>query len=306
MPKGQGYVAFIGAGQDDPVWPILRAGAERFIRDFGAIEVRYAAPGIDSPGQQIEVIRSLSRPLLRGLCIQVIEPEPLCPVFDELAKSGVRIVTVMRPVVHPAVDGHVGYDDAAIGRELGNLVVQHLPRPRPPAVPTIMILHEGRRSRAMRERYDACLDALSREPSIERRGSADCGGDPVRARAEIASAAVRFPQLSGWVALEPWPVRAWSPDGDRKSPLPEGCVLITCGAEPALWPYIESNVCPAVVGFDYGDAGFMAMQFCQGAIQSSEERGRLYPVPIRVVTAATLARYKQDWAAWSRAATTAP
>jgi len=53
VQKEEGFIAFVGAGQDDPLWPVLRAGAHRFDRAHGRVEVRYEAPPVVSPTSRL-------------------------------------------------------------------------------------------------------------------------------------------------------------------------------------------------------------------------------------------------------------
>lgn len=307
IPEGAGVIAFVGAGQNDPLWPILRAGAERFEREQGLVEVHYAAPPVVSPEQQIALIRSLINPSLRGVCVQVIDPNSLGPVLTQARQSGAQIVTIMRRVENIRVDGHVGYDQEAIGKALADATVRYLN-----SQGSIMILRDGGPDRAMRNRYESFMDVIKPVLGIERWAEAECEGDPLRARREIVSLSARFPRLSAWVSMAPWPLMGYSLGSAPStapavaSPLPAGCTLITCGSEPWMWPYIESGLCPFVVGFNYADAGLKALQFCQAAIQAPGPGGREYGFPIRFVTPANLTDYKHDWAVWSAPTSNAP
>ncbi|MGB9624572.1 MAG: sugar ABC transporter substrate-binding protein [Phycisphaerae bacterium] len=303
IPKGAGFIAFVGAAEHDPLWPILRAGAERFERNQGLIEVRYVAPAVDSPDQQVALIRSLVGPSLRGLCVQVIDPAALEPVFDLARQNGARIVTMIRRTEYPYIDGHVGYDETAVGSALAEATIQYLRRQG-----AIAILHDAGGDRALRDRYSAFTEAMKPAIGIERWAEIECGGNPVEVRRTMASFAARYPRLSAWVSIAPWPIMELSPRAvttAASSPLPPGCELITCGAEPWVWPFIESGICPLVVGFSYADAGLKALQFCQAATESSTIGGREYMIPIRIVTRGNLDEYRRDWAVWSEPATAA-
>lgn len=299
--KEPGLIAFIGAGRDDPLWPLLRAGAQRFEREYGRIEVRYDAPAIVSAEQQARLIQSLIHSSLRGLCVQVVAGAPLEPVFARVVQSGGQIITMCRRTDLPNVAGHVGYDDEAAGRALAEETVRYLN-----GQGTIMLLHEGQRDPAMRVRFRAFEEAIRRHPRVERLADTDCGGDPLLARRQIADFFARYPRLSAWVSLAPWPLLEGATERAGASALPAGCRLIPCGAEPATWPYIESGACPVAVGFAYHDAGFTALQFCQAAARSPGSGAREYTIPIRVVTPASLEEYRRDWAVWAAAPTSAP
>ncbi len=301
IPPSEGFIAFVGTGQDDPLWPVLRAGAERFDREFGWIHVRYEAPRIASAEQQMALIRSLADSKLRGLCVQAIDPEAMVPVLEYVVRKGGRIVTMMRKVPYGKIDGHVGCDEAVVGRSLADAVVRSLR-----SQGTVMALHAGDRDAAMRTRYNAFREAMQPFRSIELLAENDCGGDPFRARREIASLSARYPRLSAWVSPAPWPLEHWTSTGPDDSPLPPGCRLITCGAEPPMWKYIENGTCPAVVGIVCHDLGFKALEFCQGALDAPSPGGREYLAPVRVITIENLEQYKHDWSVWTASPATRP
>ena len=96
--------------------------------------------------------------------------------------------------------------------------------------------------------------------------------------------------------MRPWPVQAWAPE---VAPLPAGCRLITCPADPAIWPLIESGLCPAAVGFNYYEMGAKALQFCQIATLAETHSHREYHAPTRLVYPGNLAEYRRDWASWA-------
>ncbi|MBN1490306.1 MAG: substrate-binding domain-containing protein [Phycisphaerae bacterium] len=290
-PFQKGFIGFVGAGQDDPVWAILKAGAERFAGNSALLEVRYAAPAILSPDQQIALIRSMHDSGMRGLCVQVFDAKALRPTLAELITKGVAVVTMIQSIEPLAVSGHVGFDEQAAGRAVAEATIQVLE-----SGGHIMVLHASSLNRFERDRFEAFSAGLKAAPQIERWAEIDCGGEPFRAREEIKARSARFPNLSAWVSMKPWPLLAWSPD---VAPLPAGCRLITCPADPALWPFIESGLCPAAVGFNYYEMGSKALQFCQVATQVDAQSHREYLAPIRLVFPANLAEYRNDWASWA-------
>jgi len=205
--------------------------------------------------------------------VQVIDPKVMGPTFDRVRQSGGAIVTMVRRTEYTPIDGHLGRDEEAVGRALADATIGYLcpekgdralattraqgpaaapsRRPSPSSTDcqgTIMVVHSAKDERVMRSRYDAFLAAMGAAPRIERRLFIDCGGDPNVARKEVASRCALYPCLSAFVSIAPWPLMEWSPGPASAPPLPAGCKLITCGAEPPFWPFIESGLCPSSSG----------------------------------------------------------
>jgi len=294
LPREAGVIAFVGAGRDDAIWAALRAGAQRFDRESGRYEVRYEAPEIVSSDRQVALIHSLADPSLRGLCVQVIDPKGIVPALERARRSGARIITIGPRVIGTTVDGQVVNDE----QQAGHALAEATRRAVGPGG-AVMLLHNGDDDLVTRDRYRAYQDAIRTYPQVEVWADVDCGGSPATARSEIIDRSKRFPSVAAWVSIAAWPLMNW-PRGTATAPsLPPGCRIVTCGAEPQVWPHIESGLCPYVVGFDYGEAGARAMEFCQVAIQATVPQSREYLIPVRIISAENLEDYKRDWTRWA-------
>ena len=292
--KRSGMIAFIGAAKTDPIWPILQAGAKRFEQEQGVFEVRYDAPDVVSSDRQVALIRSLAGPSLRGICVQVIDPLGIRPALEQVKLYGGVIVTMMQKVEGIDLGGHVGYDDAAVGESLARLTIQALD-----GKGAIMVLHGNRNRAAMIERRKAFDDVLSGVHGIERWADVDCEGNPSDARREIADRTARYPRLSMWVSLGPWPFQNCPAD---ETPIPKGQKIVLVSPGPEAWPYLKSGVCEAAVAFQYHEAGMYALQYCQTAAMTSTNTPREYRIPIRILNPSNVDEYASDWAFWAGAA----
>jgi ABC-type sugar transport system substrate-binding protein len=289
LPEDAGFVAFVGAGENDPLWPILRAGAQRFDRHLGRYHVKYAAPVTPTPERQVELIRSMIGPRMRALCVHLLDREVAGPLFTEVRKNGGIVVTMVTETESDLVTGHCGYDEAEIGAALADATVRYLND-----AGAVMVLYRAEGTAAQAARYKAFKEQI-RFSHVERWAELDCGGDAARARAIIRERSARYPRLGAWVSMEPWPFQAWG----TESGLPDGCRVITCGAGPTVWPRVASGACVAAVGSNYYDLGYMALQFAQNEIESPSPYPRRYTVPIRMVYPSNLDAYKKDWAFWA-------
>ena len=78
-----GFIAFVGAGKNDPLWPILKTGAEHYVAMVGTTEVKYFCPKGDSAQDQIELLQSLHDPNMQGMCIHMADIDDISPVLDQ-------------------------------------------------------------------------------------------------------------------------------------------------------------------------------------------------------------------------------
>lgn len=224
--RPSGVIAFVGVGQDDPLWPWLKAAAARAaerVEPF-SLRVRSEAAASGGAAAQIELIRQLRREGIRGLCVQVADPEALAEELTSLSVQGVRIVTVMRPMPLDSGVTHVGLDEEAIGRAIadavaaavdgaGQIAVLHANSVNPESVRR----HRGFRSRL--EAYGAVRAILA----------FDCAGSAAKAEAIIRDATARYPKLAGWAVMGSWPLRS----GVDAAPLVPGhCRLVAADPRP--------------------------------------------------------------------------
>ena len=86
-----GYIAFIGASEDDPYWPLLRATAERYRAALGGLRLITRSPLTPSAEAQIRLLRELPTSSMRGLCIVPADPDALGETLCELRTRGVSV-----------------------------------------------------------------------------------------------------------------------------------------------------------------------------------------------------------------------
>ena len=291
-----GFVAVVGAGQDDPLWPVLRGSALR-LQDFvGRTLIRAEAPPTASTHGQAELIQQLRREGMRGLCIQVIDPIAIAPHLKRLSDEGVVVVTMLRPIPGKRSSLHCGVDQGLVGEALADAIAEALHE-----VGTVAVLHANSRSEGSespdyaRERYEAFSARLQQYPKITVLREFDCGGNPQRAQAMMRKCMERFPRLNGWVAMDNWPLRDLPADARL---LPATCRLVTTDPDPQSWDNLTSGMCYAMVGADYPAIVREAVVNC---VQAMDGKAVRWPVALtapRVVRAVELHGYKTDWMNW--------
>jgi len=296
-------IGFVGASRTDPLWPVLQGGARRLARSSGISRVVFAAPPVASVQEQIRLIRQLADKGMRGLCVQVRDPDALDGVLRELNNRGVRVVAMEHDVAPELRIGFAGIDERAVGATLARTAGELFRRG------TIMVLHAGTGRSAYAARYRAFERQIRLGSSVQVLGSFDCGADPVEAVRIIRRQARKYPHLDAWVAIDAWPLLGLGPAG-RLFPASVKTKLITVGPYPHLWRFLEDGTCAAMIGADYGRIGLSALRFCRAALSEPVSVASIDYAPIRVLRwddgLRALAKFRQDWASWCEPAEPEP
>jgi ABC-type sugar transport system substrate-binding protein len=291
-----GFIAVVGAGQNDPLWPVLRGSALRLQGFVGEIRLRAEAPPTVSSHAQAELIQRLRSEGMRGLCIQVIDPAAIAPHVRRLANEGVAVVTMIRPLEGRPVLMYSGVDQRLVGEALADAIGEALQYSG-----TIAVLHANSKSEDVqepdyaRERYEGFKAGLQRYPRITVLRELDCGGNAQRAQAMIRHCMERFPRLNGWVAMENWPLRGLDP---QERLLPPTCKLVTTDPDPQVWDHLATGACYAMIAADYDKIAQEAVINCTAALEGNPVAWRTLLTKPRTVRTADLHTYKADWIKW--------
>ncbi len=288
-PRGRIRIAVVGAAESDPLWPVLRNGALRAQRDFGRVAIETFAPSVPSAEAQSELLRSLRDRDFLAVCVQVAEPEALRPALEDVRSAGVFVVTLMRPVSSSQPFHHCGPDEAEIGRALADALVESIERTGIIAVLT----GDGAadpRARVFRDRIREHADVhVLRELSDE--------GTPEQVWAATQEFCSRYPRLTALALVS---------EGLLEDPLlwsvplaPDSCKVFGVGPLPARWPLLANRWCHALVGAEYGEIGYKAIQWCIVVARKGELPPQAYAVPVRVVWCSGLDAWKAQWARWT-------
>ena len=288
----QKLIAMVAAGRDDPLWPILKHSAQRYADAAGKVRFEFIEPAGNSPNDQLRAIRSLSDPMLRGVCIQPTDVAAISPELQRLQNRGIAIVSMIQPLPDDLRVAHVGFDASEIGVALADATAEALG-----GTGSIMVLHAGPNHDVYGPRYLAFATRMRRYSKIEVFADVNCDATPRRARELIQERSARYPRLSAWVAMDDWPLQLLSA-GDE--PLPEAVRLITFGGLPHQWPLIRRGVIPVCVAVNYNDLGKEAALSCHLAALGKPALHSIHKASLRTITANNLDAYIRDWAFWSQ------
>lgn len=278
-------VAMIGAGEDDPLWPMLRAGAEAQRAGMPRIALRVEAPPHSSPSAQAEVVRRLAGEGLRGLCIQVTDQRALRDLLEQLRDRGVVVVTMGQPVESRVAFHHVGWSEQHVGEMLGRAAAEAFA-----AGGRIGLIKSAEDFGPLVDRYQAFKSEIAPFIGIEVFTELPCRSS-AEAEALLRRGQTDFPGLSGWVSMGPWPLMI---EKARAEELLRGRVLIAADPLPATWDVLDSDMQVTAVGPDYGELIRMALGTTRDILMqggAGRDRGT---VPIRTVGSANVAAFRDS------------
>ncbi|MFQ5414515.1 MAG: sugar ABC transporter substrate-binding protein [Phycisphaerae bacterium] len=289
------FIAVVGAGRTDPLWPALSATAARLRGRLGKYDLRIDAPPFVSVNAQLHLVRRLDREHAKALCIQVIDPPATRPLIESLRARGLAVVTMVRPVHAPDPFNHFGWSEQAIGKRMADALADALPAGGDVAV--IVPSANGD-------------DGLNQRRAMLRRGLADhanlrvvyeCAcAQPDAARRHIADAPRRFPTLSAWAAIAPWPITGTTGDVAELRAAP---LIVTAHPLPPTWPAFDAGVNIIAVAPAYEQIAPAAVHAAYAALLSANTTPGRVDVPLRVIDLKSYASFRRDWAHWATAPT---
>ncbi|MFQ5489991.1 MAG: substrate-binding domain-containing protein [Phycisphaerae bacterium] len=281
----------IGAGQDDPLWPVLQACARRFERRSRDYEVQSHAPRVTSVQLQADLIASLPRGRLRGLCVQVIDPSASQAALDSLRNDGMVVVTLLKRLDTPGHFLHSGVDEHELGAALADALAALVESPG-----TVGTL-EAKAQHDLRRRAQGFHARIGRYPRLTLLRELDCSQDPSVSAKMMQRTMERFAGLDGWAIMDNWPLRQGL--GTHRL-LPDSCRLVAPGPLANVAELIRTGQVDAVVLADYDDMVNKALQACAVTLDGELPLFREYNSTLLTVTADTLPEFQQRWKQWTQ------
>jgi len=283
----------VGISKDDPLWPLLKAGAEAYAATVPQLQIRAVAPEKPDPAAQAELVRkNLDRPIY-AVAMQTAPSEQTTQLISQLANRGIPVVLIGQDIPESGRFGYVGRDEYEAGQALADALNLALGERA-----TYVLLHAGRKHLTYATRLRGFTARMNRFIRPKELKSLDSKVSPALVLKIICEHSQRYPNLGAFVSLGDWPVRA----GLEKL---RGCLsgettLVLPDALPEVWPLIEEGLCGAAVGTDYGRWGYEAVSLCELAFHGATQPNQRRITPPRIVRAANLSEFKQLWRAWSQ------
>lgn len=286
------FIAFVGAGTTDPLWPVLRAGAERYAKTHPYHLFKYLVPDVVSPEEQAKLIRGLLGDVnLRGICVQVIDPQAMASVLGEASIHGIPVVTMLRDVTPSLRQAFCGIDEQNIGRQLAVAAVEAVD-----GSGNIMVLTSSVSDPVYQRRLAGFREGMRRQSDVHVLAFAECGGKRLQARQVLEEYTKRYPSVGAWVMLDNW---AFTRRGNSLSKLINSRPIVAMNPFPLHWGRLESGECFALIGGDYGKIGYESLRLCEMAMGGALSGRMDSLVPAEIVRASELMAFRLKWITWS-------
>jgi ABC-type sugar transport system substrate-binding protein len=208
-----------------------------------------------------------------------------------LLRRGVVVVTMFQPVGTKEPVYHVGLDHEAIGTAIADAMASRLTEKA-----TIALLCADSVSESSAKRRAAFHKRIRAFPHIRILLEFDCGGDPAKARRVVRDTMLRYPRLSGWVAMDNWLFRqAWGND----QLLSRDCPIVAVDPVPFVWPaYAEGSV-HAMIASNYNEIAERAFHACVAEVLGGPHRPVSVTASIVTVWGSNLDKFQADWHRWA-------
>jgi ABC-type sugar transport system substrate-binding protein len=256
------------------LWPVIRSAARQHADDFRPLTIRTEAPPMRSSNAQIQLLQKLQRERVRGVCVDVDDPEALAPALEALRSAGVVVVTMRLPVPGHTPFLHSGIVAQEAGALLADLAAEALQQHGTLA----LVVPEGLpffdQGRDGFERKIATYSNVQMLPTLA------CPRDTAKAQRLVDACAQRFPRLDAWALLD---ARLLEPDAGTLLSLPAGARFVTLGMTPAIRARLADGTCAAAVEADYNQMVVKALELCAMTARGLMTGYQTYEVPLRAV-----------------------
>lgn len=310
----RGFIAVVGAGEGDEMWPVLRGTAASHWAKLpkSGFELRVEAPPIVSVNAQAQLVRRLHREGMRGLCIHVIDPPATRHLLESLRSKGLQIVTMVRSVEAAVPFDHCGWSEQDVGIRMVEALTEALPHGGEvvllaPADDPDSVIHKQDTS-ALMQRHQILRHRLAAYPTFKVLGEYPCSSAKA-ARANIVKSVRLFPALTALVSVGNWPLI--EPEDGAGSLIDilgslKDVIVVTADPFPTTWRTFESGVGIIAVAAEYGSVAPSAIDIVLASLARGSAMRAGGRIPLRVVDEAGFGSFRDEWNSWTSLSPSAP
>jgi len=282
----------VGIGEDDPLWPIIKAGAQSYAGTTRNLKLKTIAPTTTDPAAQADLARNGLDRTVTSVCLRSTGHSLTAQLVKELTVGGTPVILIGDDIPDSGRFGHVGWDDFEAGKSLAEALKESLGDRT-----TFMFLYAQGAGETYASRLRGFVIGLQDYTFLRELHRFDCRADPAEALRIIAEQGRRYPRLGAWACLGDWPARI--PLEDLRRSLPAGINLAFIGGLPHVWPLLEQGLCRAAVATDYGRWGYEAASLSELAFHRAITAGEVRLTRPRILRPDNLDEFKRQWAAWT-------
>jgi ABC-type sugar transport system substrate-binding protein len=289
-------IVAIGPSEDDPQWPGVRGGVERFFADIPSLHGRCVAAPEPTPAALRSTVERALEWNPNVICLLVADVEAARPCIDLIARRQCMLVTLGKATGDSRVAAHVGIDATTAAEQLADNLSRIAAGRQ-----TYVLVHEAGRSEAAKDCYLRFSDAVQHRYDLTLLKEADDterGQTPARAVEQLLGL---FPHAGLIVTLNPEVWLEASPAWlGHLHQLNANFRFATLSAAPRLWPRLGTPASPgdaaALLGPLDGDMGYQAAKLAVQLMISTERRSTSITIPCELVTAENLPDFERRYA----------
>jgi ribose transport system substrate-binding protein len=194
--------AIVPKAMNNPYFDLSRDGCVKRAKELGNVECIYKGPVEHEPASQVQIIQDLISQKVDGIAISVSDAAAAVRVIKSARDAGIPVITFDADAPNSVRQAHIGTDNRAMGRALG----EELQRLRPEGGKYAMV-SGGPAAANLKERVEGVRDALKGTKWTEVSGSPTyCNDDLALAVQQMQDLKTANADLAAIVPVGGWPM----------------------------------------------------------------------------------------------------
>lgn len=194
--------AIVPKAMNNPYFDLSRDGCMKRAKELGNVECIYKGPVEHEPASQVQIIQDLISQKVDGIAISVSDAAAAVRVIKSARDAGIPVITFDADAPNSVRQAHIGTDNRAMGRALG----EELKRLRPEGGKYAMV-SGGPAAANLKERVEGVRDALKGTKWSEVSGSPTyCNDDLALAVQQMQDLKTANADLAAIVPVGGWPM----------------------------------------------------------------------------------------------------
>lgn len=252
--------AIVPKAMNNPYFDLSRDGCNERAKELGNIECVYIGPVEHEPATQVQIINDLISQGVDGIAVAVSDANAATKVIQNALDAGIPIITFDADAADSARQAHVGTDNRAFGRQLG----EELKKIRPEGG-TYGMISGGPAATNLADRVEGVREALAGSNWTEIEGSPLFSNDDLALSVQqMQDMVTANPDINAIIPVGGWPMfvpEAYKSFVDsQKARIDSGdFVLVVADTLPVQIQLLNEGYANALVGQQPYEMGRIAM-----------------------------------------------
>ena len=282
-------IAIVPRALNNPVFDITKTGAEDRAKELGNVTIEWVGPTTSGAAEQAQIVDQVANKGADGIVVYVNEPGALKPAIDRATDAGTPVLTWGADSPDSKRFALLGIDQAAAGKQAGELMAQNLPDGG-----KVAILTGTPGSLDIEQRVKGFMDGIASNPKIEVVAN-DPNYDDVQKAVQLVEQRINAtPDLAGYFFAGMWPYFA-----DLKS-LPsvkdfvsKGGYVTSLDSLPGALNAVSEGYANSLVGYSWWGFGRTAVDIVCNKIAGKSDIPVNVNTPTYIVDSANIDEYQQ-------------